>query len=78
LPPQTLADIEIASKLMSKGQDIDENPIDTHYKALNTQLLPLDPNDDEYKIIQDYVKNSHAPTHTQYTLELQDVFSVIR
>lgn len=32
----------------------------------------------EFKIIEQYVKNTHAETHNSYSLKIQDVFKVIR
>jgi len=32
----------------------------------------------EFKIIEQYVKNTHAETHSSYSLKIQDVFKVIR
>jgi len=77
---EQLADLEIAAKIMetkNKG-NFDVNPIDEQYKALNAELEPVDRSEDEFGILKDYVKNTHAATHNQYSLELLEVFKVKR
>jgi len=74
---EALGDIEIALKLISQNV-ADENPIDTRYKSLHCQMTALDAEHADYKLIQDYVVNTHASTHQQYTMQVLDVFSVDR
>ena len=45
---QTLGDIEIAMKVLK--EELDENPIDSHYKALNCELKPVDKTDTSFKV----------------------------
>merc|ERR1719424_59247 len=59
---ESLADIEIASKLLSNDMP-DVNPADEHYKKLKCDMKPLKKSDATYKMLCDYVKNSHAKTH---------------
>jgi hypothetical protein len=75
---EALGDIEIATSLLREGASEDENPIDASYRALNTALVPIDPTSSEFQLIQRYVKNTHGPTHTQYTLRLKELFAVQR
>lgn len=70
----SLLDIEIAYKLMQECED-SENSIDEHYKKLNAEITDLDPKSDEYKTIELYVKNTHAKTHMNYSLEIENVSS---
>lgn len=41
-------------------------------------LEPLDKDSEEFKVIDNYVKVTHAPTHTAYTLQILDVFKIDR
>jgi hypothetical protein len=59
---------------LQKGQDSIENPIDSNYADLKTELEPLPHNSATFKILDSYVRNTHAPTHTNYTLELLEAF----
>lgn len=73
-----LDDMEVASKLLAGAEKSSEHPIDAAYHSLKTELVPLDHNSDTFKMILEYIQNSHAPTHSGYTLELEDVFEVKR
>ncbi|XP_034661708.1 poly [ADP-ribose] polymerase isoform X1 [Drosophila subobscura] len=75
----SLAEIEVAYSLIKNEDTIDNiNPLDKHYDQLKTQLIPLDKNSDEFAILNKYVKNTHAATHSAYELEVVDVFKVAR
>ena len=54
------------------------DPIDAHYKKLKTEIEVLEQSTEEFKVIEEYVKNTHASTHTQYSLEIEEVFKVAR
>lgn len=68
----SLLDIEIAYRLLQECED-SGNSIDDHYGKLNAEIIDLDPETDEYKTIEIYVKNTHAKTHTNYSLEIENV-----
>jgi len=73
---QALGDIEIAMKAIKVDTKEDVNPIDQHYESLNCHMEPLDKKSKEYDVIQTYLKNTHGFTHRDYTLEIEDVFTV--
>jgi len=75
---EALSDMEIASKIIQRGPQINEHPIDTQYKALNTEISPVDQNSDEFKLLVKYVMQTHGPTHTEYTLSVEEIFQVKR
>ncbi|XP_024936597.1 poly [ADP-ribose] polymerase isoform X2 [Cephus cinctus] len=75
---ESLLEIEIAYNLLHTKTDESKNPLDAHYEQLNTDIDVLDKSSEEFKIIQEYVKNTHAATHTQYNLEVEDVFVIKR
>lgn len=68
----SLMDIEIAYKLLQDCEESDKS-IDDCYSKLNTKIIDLDPKSDEYKTIELYVKNTHAKTHSNYTLDIENV-----
>jgi len=76
-----LLEIEVAYNLLSAG-DEEENkgkdPIDKHYAKLKTEMEVLKRDSEEWSILEDYVKNTHAATHTMYTLEIEQIFKVAR
>lgn len=74
-----LLEMEIAYSMLAHDEDDGElNPLDSHYKQLKTELKPLSHSSEEFKLIEKYVANTHAATHTEYKLEVADVFTVER
>lgn len=44
------------------------NELDSNYLKLGTTIAPLDKDSDTYKLLLEYVENTHAATHTAYKL----------
>jgi len=59
---------------LRKENEFIKNPVDEHYEALKCYISPIESTSKDYEMIQTYVKNTHAPTHTDYHLEIEDVF----
>lgn len=74
----SLMEIELAYELLSKGDEGGVSSIDSHYKTLNADVDILEAHSEEYKIIEKYLQNTHAPTHTNYALKIDQVFKVVR
>lgn len=74
---ESLGDIQIATKLMDH-QPVESNPIDHHFSSLNNRLEHLPRDHEMFNIIQEYSQNTHAGTHSSYTLEINDVFECYR
>lgn len=45
---------------------------------LKTDIVPLEKSSNEYELLINYVKNTHAPTHTNYHLDVEEIFKVVR
>uniref|UniRef100_A0AAQ4Q8P8 Poly [ADP-ribose] polymerase n=1 Tax=Gasterosteus aculeatus aculeatus TaxID=481459 RepID=A0AAQ4Q8P8_GASAC len=74
-----LLDIEVAYSLLRGGaQDNESDPIDINYEKLKTKIEVVDKTTEEAEIILQYVKNTHAATHNTYTLEVQEIFKIVR
>lgn len=73
-----LMEMEIAYELLSRDKDKDDSPIDAHYKALKTELEVLERNSEEFQVIEKYLSNTHAPTHSNYALKIDQAFKVNR
>lgn len=74
---QNLIDIKIATKIAKgkkKEDKITKNPLDEKYDALNCDLNTLQPNSEEYKMIETYLENSKDGRK----LRLLDAFKVVR
>ncbi|XP_070576368.1 poly [ADP-ribose] polymerase 1-like [Ptychodera flava] len=72
-----LLDIEVAYSLL-KGGDSTKDPIDANYETLKCPMKVMDKKSDMFKLIETYTKNTHAATHNQYSLELEEVFELQR
>nr|XP_055057622.1 poly [ADP-ribose] polymerase 2 isoform X2 [Misgurnus anguillicaudatus] len=75
---EALGDIRIALKMVQSSIQNDEHPLDRQYQSLKCQLQPLDSDSNEYKVIEKYLHSTHAPTHTDYTMTVLDIFTVDR
>ncbi|XP_039604229.1 poly [ADP-ribose] polymerase 1 [Polypterus senegalus] len=74
-----LLDIEVAYSLLRGGaEDDNKDPIDINYEKLKTVIEVVDRKSHEAQIIREYVKNTHAATHNTYTLEVEDIFKILR
>jgi len=71
----SLMEIEIAYSMLKTKSDSegDVHPLDAHYAKLNTHIEVLDKQTNEFELLQQYVRNTHAATHTQYDLEILEV-----
>lgn len=76
---ESMLDIEQANKMMAKiDTTLEEHPTDQKYAALKLKLTPLDKKSERFQLLVKYVKNTHASTHSTYTLEPLDIFEVDR
>jgi len=74
---EALGNIELASRVIDV-EGLDAHPIDAKYAQLRTRLSPVDKASDLHKMLQQYIANTHAETHSSYTLELTQAFEVQR
>ncbi|KAK3031656.1 hypothetical protein RJ639_035024, partial [Escallonia herrerae] len=74
---EALQDIEIASRLVGFDADNDDS-LDEKYKKLHCHMVPLPHDSEDYRLVERYLQTTHAPTHTEWELELEEVFSLDR
>ncbi|CAO3563148.1 unnamed protein product [Mortierella alpina] len=80
---EALGEIEIAQKLIKENKKLDEacsvNPLDQQFASLKlNKLEPMDKSSERFKLIQQYVKNTHGSSHGDYDLEIDEVFDLER
>lgn len=75
---ESLLQMELAYGLLKEEGDEQKNPLDGHYEQLKTDIVPLDKSSNEHELLSNYVKNTHAPTHTNYNLDVEEIFKVVR
>ncbi|CAA0832165.1 Poly [Striga hermonthica] len=74
---EALQDIEIASKLVGFDGNSSDS-IDDKYEKLRCHISPLSHDNEDFQLIDKYLQSTHAPTHTEWALELEEVFSLTR
>ncbi|CAF0811788.1 unnamed protein product [Didymodactylos carnosus] len=72
---ETLTDIEIAIQTLQTDSD-KLNPVDQHYEQLHCAIRPVEKTESVYKIINDYLQSTHAKTHQQYKMEIEQIYEV--
>ncbi|XP_058823403.1 poly [ADP-ribose] polymerase [Topomyia yanbarensis] len=75
---ESLVEIEIAYSLLNAETDETVSPLDAHYDQLKTEMQTLKRDSEEFKVLEKYVKNTHAATHTAYELEISEIFKIKR
>jgi poly [ADP-ribose] polymerase len=76
---ESLLDIEVAYSLLKSGDsDGHKDPLDENYEKLKSDMEVLDKDSNEFKMLVEYVANTHAVTHNMYTLEVMEIFKVKR
>ncbi|XP_054284117.1 poly [ADP-ribose] polymerase-like [Macrosteles quadrilineatus] len=79
---ESLLEMEVAYSMLKSDPDKKEegehHPIDLHYHKLKAEIEPLPRDSEEFVILEKYVKNTHAATHTQYSLVIEEIFKVKR
>ena len=71
---QSLQDIQVITKLLDQGDISNVNQLDSNYLKLDTTVKPMNKDSDTYKLLVEYVANTHASTHTAYQLEVEEIF----
>ncbi|KAG0061052.1 Poly [ADP-ribose] polymerase 2 [Linnemannia elongata] len=80
---EALGEIEIAQKLIKDNKKLEEaltiNPLDQQYASLKlNKLEPMDKDSERFKLIDQFVRNSHGKTHSYYNLVIDEVFDLDR
>ncbi|KAK8565495.1 hypothetical protein V6N12_059055 [Hibiscus sabdariffa] len=75
---EALGEIEVASKLLTDDTMEEEDPLHYRYQQLHCELVPLDNDSKEFAMIVKYIQNTHAKTHSSYTVDVAQIFKVTR
>ncbi|XP_028124757.1 poly [ADP-ribose] polymerase 2 isoform X1 [Camellia sinensis] len=75
---EALGEIELATKLLKNDIQMQEDPLCSHYQRLGCELMPLEVDSDEFSTIARYMKNTHAKTHSNYAVDIVQIFRVSR
>lgn len=72
---ESLMEMEVAYSMM---QSVGKSDVDHYYAQLRADIEVLEKTSEEYQIIEKYVRNTHAKTHSNYQLQIVDVHKVRR
>ncbi|KAM3397453.1 hypothetical protein P3S68_000965 [Capsicum galapagoense] len=75
---EALAEIEVATKILEDNTDIQEDPLYYQYEQLRCKLVPVEVGSQELLMIENYMKNTHAKTHSGYAVDIVQVFRASR
>ncbi|EER16283.1 conserved hypothetical protein [Perkinsus marinus ATCC 50983] len=70
---QLLEDLQDMGKA-SEEDVLIPNPVDMQYQRLHCDLEALTPEDEEFKMIEKYMLNTHASTHNDFTAKPSAIF----
>ncbi|GFZ19404.1 poly(ADP-ribose) polymerase [Actinidia rufa] len=75
---EALGEIEVATKLLEDDIQMQEDPLFSHYQRLHCELMPLEVDSEEFSMISTYMRNTHAKTHSNYNVNIVQIFRVSR
>mmetsp|Transcript_4651 Transcript_4651/g.14031 ORF Transcript_4651/g.14031 Transcript_4651/m.14031 type:complete len:538 (+) Transcript_4651:28-1641(+) len=76
---ESLGEIELASRVIdTRGGAFDRHPVDIRYEQLGVTLSPIDVGSSLHNLLVEYMHNTHAETHSQYELHLEQAFEIVR
>ncbi|KAK1354197.1 Poly [ADP-ribose] polymerase [Heracleum sosnowskyi] len=75
---EALGEIVVATKLLEDDMGMQEDPLYSSYERLNCELLPLEVHSKEFSMVSKYMKNTHAKTHSNYTVDIVQILRVSR
>ncbi|KAG7030214.1 Poly [ADP-ribose] polymerase 2 [Cucurbita argyrosperma subsp. argyrosperma] len=75
---EALGEIELATKLLEEVNSMQEDPLYSHYQRLHCELAPVEVDSEEFSMVSKYALNTHAKTHSNYTVDIVQIFRVSR
>ena len=76
---EALDDIQIGVSIMKESADEQNlNLLDVYYKSLKCEINPLDKSNGDYKVVKEFIKNTHANLHKHFKLNIEEIFQVHR
>ncbi|URE08762.1 hypothetical protein MUK42_23984 [Musa troglodytarum] len=75
---ESLAEIEIATKLLKDDSETQDDPLYCRYEQLQCELSPIEADNNEFAMVKKYLLNTHAKTHSGYTVDIVQIFKFSR
>ncbi|KAM1042295.1 hypothetical protein ACFX2C_031378 [Malus domestica] len=71
---EALGEIEVATKLLKDDTGMQGDPLYSCYRRLCCELTPVGADSHEFDMIKKYMCNTHAKTHSTYTIDIVQIF----
>nr|XP_028956266.1 poly [ADP-ribose] polymerase 2-like isoform X11 [Malus domestica] len=71
---EALGEIEVATKLLKDDTGRQGDPLYSCYRRLHCELTPVGADSHEFDMITKYMRNTHAKTHSTYTVDIVQIF----
>ncbi|KAM1475412.1 hypothetical protein ACFX2I_031311 [Malus domestica] len=71
---EALGEIEVATKLLKDDTGRQGDPLYSCYRSLHCELTPVGADSQEFDMITKYMRNTHAKTHSTYTVDIVQIF----
>ena len=76
---ESLSELDATVELVKQGDKAEqEHPVTAMYKKLRCDMSPVARDGEDWKLVHEYITNTHASTHSYYKLELTDVLELAR
>ncbi|MCL7026676.1 hypothetical protein MKW94_012552 [Papaver nudicaule] len=75
---EALSEIELATKLLEDGDDVQEDIPYTHYNRLQCELRAMDVGSNEYSVVEKYMQNTQSGYNVGYNFDIVQLFRVSR
>ncbi|GAA0148454.1 DNA metabolism protein [Lithospermum erythrorhizon] len=72
---EALGEIEVATKMLNDDMDT-QDPLYSQYRRLKCELMPVEADSGEFSMIETYMKNTHARTHSDYAVNIVQIFKI--
>lgn len=71
----SLLELEVTYSLLTDPgeKDSEIDPLDIYYQKLHSDIEVVENKSDEFKLINQFIKNTHGATHSNFQIELMDV-----
>ena len=73
---EALADIQVALNMLSTVEDEGLHSLDRKYRQLDVNISALEMKSNQWKMVQHSIQSTNATTHSMYSMEVLDVFSL--
>ncbi|KAM1058181.1 hypothetical protein EV2_032284 [Malus domestica] len=71
---EALGEIEVTTKLLKDDTGMQGDPLYSSYQRLHCVLTPVGADSHEFDMITKYLHNTHAKTHSTYTVDIVQIF----